>query len=48
MTATCTHIDEVTLLELPETIEGCAECLASGRHLGAPADVPELRADRVL
>jgi hypothetical protein len=30
MTATCTHIDEVTLLELPEKIEGCAECLASG------------------
>ena len=30
MTATCTHIDEVTLLELPEMIESCAECLASG------------------
>jgi hypothetical protein len=30
MTATCTHLDQVTLLELPEPIEGCAECLASG------------------
>ena len=30
MTATCTHLDQIELLELPEPIEGCAECLASG------------------
>jgi hypothetical protein len=30
MTATCTHLDQITLLDLPEPIAGCAECLASG------------------
>jgi hypothetical protein len=30
MTARCSHLDQVTVLELPESIEGCAECLASG------------------
>jgi hypothetical protein len=29
MTA-CTHLDQIELLELPDPIEGCAECLASG------------------
>jgi len=29
MTA-CAHLDQIQLLELPESIEGCAECLASG------------------
>ena len=28
--STCTHLDQIELLELPETIEGCEECLASG------------------
>ena len=26
----CTHVDQIRYLELPEPIEGCAECLASG------------------
>ena len=30
MTATCTHLDQITVLELPDRIEGCEECLASG------------------
>jgi hypothetical protein len=30
MTATCTHLDQITVLELPDRIEGCGECLASG------------------
>lgn len=29
MTA-CSHLDQIQLLELPEPVEGCAECLASG------------------
>ena len=29
MTA-CSHLDQIQLLELPEAVEGCAECLASG------------------
>lgn len=29
MTA-CTHLDQIELFELPDPIEGCAECLASG------------------
>ena len=27
---TCSHLDQIQVLELPEPIEGCAECLASG------------------
>ena len=30
MSAICTHTDQVRLLELPETIAGCEDCLASG------------------
>ena len=26
----CTHVDEVTVLELPAQVEGCVDCLASG------------------
>jgi len=29
MTA-CSHLDQIELLELPDSIEGCAECLAGG------------------
>jgi hypothetical protein len=27
---TCTHLDQIAVLELPESIAGCEECLASG------------------
>jgi uncharacterized UBP type Zn finger protein len=26
----CTHLDQVTVTELPESVEGCEECLATG------------------
>jgi uncharacterized UBP type Zn finger protein len=28
--ATCTHLDQIRYVALPEPVEGCAECLASG------------------
>ena len=28
--ATCTHLDQVEVTELPESVDGCEECLASG------------------
>jgi hypothetical protein len=28
--ATCTHLDQIQVVELPENIEGCEECLAMG------------------
>ena len=28
--AACTHLDHVQLTELPETVDGCEDCLAEG------------------
>ena len=28
--ATCTHLDQVQVTELPEAVDGCEDCLASG------------------
>jgi hypothetical protein len=28
--ATCTHLDHVHVTELPESVDGCEECLAQG------------------
>ena len=28
--ATCTHLDRVEVTELPESVEGCEECLRTG------------------
>ena len=28
--STCTHLDTVTVLKLPESVEGCEECLREG------------------
>ena len=28
--ATCTHLDTIEVLELPEPVAGCEECLATG------------------
>jgi hypothetical protein len=28
--ATCTHLDEVKVLQLPEAVDGCEDCLAIG------------------
>jgi uncharacterized UBP type Zn finger protein len=27
---TCTHLDHVQIMQLPETVEGCEECLVTG------------------
>ena len=27
---TCTHPDQVQITQLPESVEGCEECLATG------------------
>lgn len=28
--ATCSHLDQIQIVDAPETIAGCAECLKSG------------------
>ena len=28
--ATCTHLDQVEILQLPESVDGCEDCLATG------------------
>jgi hypothetical protein len=28
--ATCTHLDHVTILQLPDSVAGCEDCLATG------------------
>jgi uncharacterized UBP type Zn finger protein len=30
MATRCTHLDQVLITELPESVDGCEECLASG------------------
>jgi hypothetical protein len=30
MATTCTHLDHVRITELPEAVDGCAECLEAG------------------
>ena len=32
MTTTCTHLDSIELIELPQSIAGCEDCLATGRR----------------
>ena len=29
---TCSHLDHVHVTELPESVEGCEDCLAQGTH----------------
>jgi hypothetical protein len=28
----CSHLDQIEVVDLPEPIEGCAECLRTGGH----------------
>jgi len=54
--AACTHLDSVEILDLPEPVEGCEECLATGGrwvhlrmcqscgHIGCCDDSPEKHA----
>ena len=30
MTPVCTHLDQITITELPDSIAGCEDCLATG------------------
>ena len=46
--ASCTHLDHVQITQLPESVEGCEECLADGRPVAAPADLPRVRQGRML
>ncbi|HEY1855399.1 MAG TPA: UBP-type zinc finger domain-containing protein [Solirubrobacterales bacterium] len=32
MPAECTHLDQVQLLDLPDPVDGCEECLKTGGH----------------
>ena len=32
MSPTCTHTDQIRVVELPDAIGGCEDCLASGGH----------------
>ena len=52
----CTHLDQVTVTELPQSVEGCEDCLAQGTkwlhlriclscgHVGCCDDSPERHA----
>ena len=54
--ASCSHLDHVKILELPEAVDGCADCLAGGSrwlhlriclecgHVGCCDDSPEQHA----
>ena len=44
----CTHLDHVHITELPESVDGCEDCLRHGRRLAAPAHLPGVRARRLL
>ena len=56
--AECTHLDQVTITELPEEVEGCEDCLREGiqwlhlriclecGHVGCCDDSPEQHATR--
>ena len=48
MTPRATHLDQINVLELPEPIEGCAECLASGGSWVHLRMCQSCGADRVL
>ena len=30
MASSCTHLDQVAVIELPESVDGCEECLKTG------------------
>ena len=47
MSAPCTHLDQIRDVT-PRTPEGCEECLQTGRYLGPPAPLPDLRPRRLL
>jgi uncharacterized UBP type Zn finger protein len=56
--ATCTHLDTIKVTELPESVDGCVDCLAAGTqwlhlriclecgHVGCCDDSPEQHASK--
>jgi len=56
--AECTHLDQVKITELPESVEGCEDCLREGTlwvhlriclacgHVGCCDNSPEMHATR--
>ena len=44
----CTHADHVRITELPESVDGCDDCLAMGSLWLAPAHLPGVRPRRLL
>jgi len=56
--AACTHLDTIAVSELPESVDGCEDCLATGSrwlhlriclacgHVGCCDDSPERHASR--
>lgn len=58
MPAQCTHLDHVVVTELPESVEGCPDCIAEGApwchlriclecgHVGCCDDSPNRHATR--
>jgi uncharacterized UBP type Zn finger protein len=56
--STCSHLDHVKITELPESVEGCVDCLAAGTkwmhlriclecgHVGCCDDSPERHASK--
>ena len=44
----CTHLDHVHVTQLPESVDGCEECLARRHPVAAPAHLPGVRARRLL
>lgn len=55
--ANCTHLDQIQLTQLPDAVDGCADCLASGSlwlhlriclecgHVGCCDDSPQRHAN---
>jgi hypothetical protein len=37
---TCTHLDQVEVTQLPDSVEGCEECLKVGDPLASSPDLP--------
>ena len=40
MMATCTHLDQVEVTELPASVDGCEQCLEERWRVASPADLP--------
>ena len=46
--AACTHLDQISVLSVPEDVPGCEDCLATGDRWVHLRDVPGVRTHRLL